>query len=305
MAKVILVFVLTFLLITLECVHCSLNVHCRTVERGSVSCQSVVADASSELKQQLTSTQPNYKLHVHAADPLKVVNLEFDESGDVIEEIPVEISVTFPNLYAVTIANTYVNQLKSNDFAQALNLRELDLHGNRIKIIRSGVFSAVQSLDTGVNNRTLQQLNDLKLHANEIAEIDDFAFSGLIKLQTLDLLNNKLSVIRRQTFAGLPSLATLHLSMNQIAIIEDDALALPNLKVLSLDDNKLKRLSDNIFTHLHKIESIGLAENELQHIGRAFDELTAVVVISLKRNQINDINLNQFARLTNFRSISM
>ncbi|XP_070540026.1 adhesion G protein-coupled receptor A3-like [Ptychodera flava] len=86
---------------------------------------------------------------------------------------------------------------------------QLDLSGNVISILRSGVFSGLSSLER------------LNLGNNRISIIEPGAFEGLSSLQRLDLSGNRLGKINSSMFIGLQNLEKLNLSNNQIASITE------------------------------------------------------------------------------------
>lgn len=176
---------------------------------------------------------------------------------------------------------TYLQELNSNDFINAMNLYEFDLSHNKLKVIKNTVFSAKERKadlmpdSTDIANITVDRvhplhiLSSLNLDQNEISEIEDYSLYGLNGVYDLRLKENRLTAINRNTLAGLPQLVFLDLAQNKIETIEDGALNFPALQILYLQKNKLRTLSDAVFERLPMLEMIKLERNRLEHIGRS------------------------------------
>lgn len=219
--------------------------------------------------------------------------------------IPSNIFKAFPNTGRFTMFPN-VTDLYSEDFIGAINLIELRLEKNKIKVIRADVFTTGKSVvENGETVFPLHKLIELHLQQNEISTIEDNSFYDLINLKIIDLSQNQLKVINRLTLAGLPALEELNLRKNQIESIADGALNFPHLDTLNLSRNKLKRLSDDIFQQLPVVGWIYLSNNELEHIGQSLYKLPEVKRIRLNHNCIEDLDLAAFAKMSKLNVLSV
>ena len=153
---------------------------------------------------------------------------------------------------------------------------EVYLQGNRITELKTGTFL------------NLTQCTKLDIHNNSITTIEDDAYTGMKRLQTLYLYRNKLTFLQKNMFNGLNSLTHLNIEINLIETIPDGCfsdlinldglymsrnklsevsgnmwLGLSNLKRLYLYYNKIATLKDGDLNHLHKLEVLLLHGNPL------------------------------------------
>ncbi|XP_029902357.1 leucine-rich repeat-containing G-protein coupled receptor 5-like, partial [Myripristis murdjan] len=118
------------------------------------------------------------------------------------------------SLESLTITGARITSLPSSVCEQLPNLQLLDLSYNQIQTLPS--FSECESIQK------------IDLHHNEIEELAENTFHGLMSLRSLDLSWNRLSSVQTNCFSALPALVKLDLSSNQLA-----ALPLINLQSLT------------------------------------------------------------------------
>ncbi|XP_054900269.1 toll-like receptor 5 [Poeciliopsis prolifica] len=134
----------------------------------------------------------------------------------------------------------------------------LDLSGNRIFALKTGVFRALKDavmIDISQNKINFIEINafiglqrnllKLNLSSNLLGEIRSNTFNSLTQLLILDLSNNHIGVLGDQAFSGLPQLHHLYLTGNSLRQLASPA-PLPNLEYLLLKDNKLNSISSII-----------------------------------------------------------
>ncbi|XP_062515494.1 peroxidasin homolog [Corticium candelabrum] len=103
----------------------------------------------------------------------------------------------------------------------------------------------------------------LSLGDNQIASLDENAFSTLISLQQLFLDSNSITSVSENAFAGLGNVTDLRLNENKLKTLARDVFQpLTSLKTLHLQDNVLTTLPDNIFANLD-LTTIKLENNRL------------------------------------------
>ena len=124
-------------------------------------------------------------------------------------------------------------------------------------------FSKLTHVPTDIpSNATKIYLNN-----NEIFQIEPGAFAFHTQCVKLRLDFNELTEVRNDMWTGLVALEYLSLEHNDIGYIAPSAFAdLPNLKGLYLHNNKLTTLPENIFTikQMPQLEILTLHENSLK-----------------------------------------
>ncbi len=145
----------------------------------------------------------------------------------------------------LSLRNTSLSSLQSDDFAGLVGLERLDLRDNHLTALPSDVFSGLIALET------------LNLRNGGLGSLPTGVFSGLGDLQTLNLRDNNLSVLPSGVFSGLSSLTTLNLRNNNLGSLPAGVFAgLTGLTTLNLNDNvnggvplpvTLERVSDGEF----------------------------------------------------------
>lgn len=95
----------------------------------------------------------------------------------------------------------HLNTIPSSQ-AWAKDPKHLLLARNRIKVLRSGVFTGYEGLIS------------LDLQQNEISLVEEGAFQGLSRLTTLLLQNNRLSTLSEETIIPMPNLQYMRLYDN-------------------------------------------------------------------------------------------
>ena len=104
----------------------------------------------------------------------------------------------------------------------------------------------------------------LSLHEYDIGTLESNSFSELqIPIWKLQILNSNLHTIKRNAFTGLNKIEGLDLVRNNIQNIEGDAFAgLPHLSTINLQTNKIKELQPQMFEGL-KLTHLNLDHNLL------------------------------------------
>ncbi|SPR01251.1 unnamed protein product (mitochondrion) [Plasmodiophora brassicae] len=165
--------------------------------------------------------------------------------------------------------------------------KQLDLSGNQyIQSIARRSFSGMPQLT---------HLSML-LGQNTIRMIEDHAFHGLQKLQSLELTGTEVSSINANTFAGLPSLQYLQLYSNRITTLKRGAFRdMTSLTMLILDGNQIESFDKNVFRGLSRLETLSVKENQIAAIGPGmFAGLISLIMLDLTDNQIESIDADAF-----------
>ncbi|XP_071478267.1 G-protein coupled receptor GRL101-like [Diadema antillarum] len=142
---------------------------------------------------------------------------------------------------------------------------------------------------------------------NTITDLENFAFSNMTSLRTLDLSHNQIGNIHRNSFAGLGQLINLHLGFNSIKVIERSTFQdLSNLKWLDLDSNQLTTLTSGTFEELTSLTDLILRRNRISHIEvGAMRGLGRVTGISLTNNSIQELRKGMLDGLSSVSWMSL
>lgn len=139
---------------------------------------------------------------------------------------------------------------------------------------------------------------ELNLANNQIHNINNRAFEGLLQLLTLNLTKNNISYIPNGAFQGLVSLRTLDLSYNKLERLDnkthgllDDCLSLERL---NLSHNKISFITRKMLPNdpwiPYKLKEVDLSYNTMPVV--TF-ELTIggkkLQYLNLSHNNINEI----------------
>lgn len=145
--------------------------------------------------------------------------------------IPDNFLASFPNLEILDVSNTSLDSL-SNSSLNGGKLRKLLASSNNLEVIKALTF---------INSKTLVEL-DLS-NNRPIEEIENFAFYGLSKLETLNLNDNAIDKVDHYTFHNLTS-----------------------LKFLTVANNKIYKLGPSLFHTNKKLQNISFNGNQIREI---------------------------------------
>ncbi|XP_014883843.1 toll-like receptor 5 isoform X1 [Poecilia latipinna] len=161
----------------------------------------------------------------------------------------------------------------------------LDLSGNRIFALKTGVFRALKDvgmIDISRNKINVIETNafiglernllQLNLSSNLLGEIRSDTFSNLTELLILDLSNNHIGVLGDKAFSGLSQLHHLYLTGNALRQLASPA-PLPNLEFLLLKDNKLNSIR-SIISLWNSSKYLDISENRLTNLEGLYVVLT-------------------------------
>ena len=103
---------------------------------------------------------------------------------------------------SLVLANMGIDALQSRDFDYLPGMRNLDINGNRLQTLPSGLVSGLDDLVT------------LRLDGNSLTELSSGALAGLYRLRQLRLDGNRLQALPDGLFHRVPSLTELQLHDN-------------------------------------------------------------------------------------------
>ena len=175
------------------------------------------------------------------------------------------------NVGVVRILNSNTPFVIPQIFSTFANLHELEVYSSQLRTLRIPPTANLDVLEIRYNNITRINRGDinhqtnlvtLTLFANEIEEIDEFAFDGLLYVSTIGLINNRISHIQTRTF-----------------------FTNMNARVIDLEGNRLTSIGIYTFTNTRQLRTLYLERNQISEIHPEFTQ-------DLSRNNLTTINLS-------------
>lgn len=190
--------------------------------------------------------------HASGRNNSQVIFLEIATSS--IALIVNQLFITFPNARVMYILNSGLNDIRSNDFIGATNMRNIDIQGNNVTTISASAF------------RNLPNLEILTLRDNNIMRLAGNAFEGLGRLMFLSLDFNPISTLQTDIFDPLTS-----------------------LEYLFLETVGLDRVSGRLFENNRAMKILDLPNNNITAIESTFiDNLRNLTILNLLGNRCTD-----------------
>ncbi|KAK5967422.1 hypothetical protein GCK32_006229 [Trichostrongylus colubriformis] len=200
-----------------------------------------------------------------------------------------------PRLHGLYLRNNHLKGVNRSMLQGLTSLRELDLSGNRISSLVTGVFDLTP------------ELRELTINDNDITIIEEGTFAKLTSLKKLSLSGNQISIITKNMFKGLDSLEVLDLQNNQITSIDWSAFAnLKQLRTLDLGTNHFTNVELRGLENLQKLFLNNNSINSLKKV--SLRDLPSLILLSLDRNSISEIadgDLSGLARSTRLESLTI
>ncbi|MGB1251762.1 MAG: leucine-rich repeat domain-containing protein, partial [Candidatus Promineifilaceae bacterium] len=150
---------------------------------------------------------------------------------------------------------------------------------NQIQRIRLRANNLQGAISSDFTN--LSSLTALDLSKNQLTTVPDF--SGFSSLTELFLYTNQLTTV--PDFSNLPSLTLLHLFDNQLTLVPDFS-DLPSLTLLNLGTNQLTTVLD--FSNFPSLTELNLSENQLTTVPN-FSGLSSLTILYLHRNELTTV----------------
>ncbi|KAG5668400.1 hypothetical protein PVAND_016340 [Polypedilum vanderplanki] len=224
-----------------------------------------------------------------------ILNSCIEGCEDNIKNLPISLSVIFPNLIAYSVQHFSVKHLKRHNFENLIKLLYLSLFDNLIEIIDENAFN------------DLVELKYLELNTNKIQFLDSQIFKNNLNLLFLSLSNNQIKNLNSLHFNNLVKLSYLYLSENNLNELDPNVLKnLVNLDYLSLFRNQFNLLKENIFKNLAKLNIIDLGENQLTTLNEnIFNFNNKLEIIYLDNNRISSLNSSIFENKPNLYCVNL
>lgn len=220
-----------------------------------------------------------------------------DVSSNRIVSLPVgmfrDVADTVKQIY---LQNNSIGALSPGLFVNLYQLTSLDLSYNQLSSawIDANAFTGLIRLVT------------LNLSNNRITRLDPTIFHDLYTLQILNLAGNLVDAIPNDAFIPLRNLDTLVLSNNRIAELGPFALnGLYALTLLSLDGNRLTDVHRDCFRNCTALQDLNLSGNGLTSVPSALREMRLLKTVDLGENKIDSVDPDTFYGVSNLYGLRM
>jgi Leucine-rich repeat (LRR) protein len=199
-----------------------------------------------------------------------------------------------PSVKILRLADNQISEINSESFKDLNQLFVLEIHFNKIQIIKNDTFSGLSAMEY------------LIMFRNLIHTIEDNSFAAMKKIKFLYLFSNKLEKIHNKMFRNLFSLAELLLFENDMIEIESESfIDLVKLEKLHLFSNKLRYLNNLTFVGLYSLRELWLQKNELKQIGPIFSNLVNLNYIVFDNNKLESVDQDCFRSNENLIKIEV
>lgn len=245
--------------------------------------------------------------------------------GLYFEEFPDEYLKPLKALVWLALDNNNFRSIAKSALYPFRNLQYLNLEGNRISKLPSGVFHPLVHRD----------LKDIRLSYNHLISVEPHTFSNLPELQSIVLSGNQIKVIKPNSFRTLPSKLSVILSDNKIHTISPRAFNdISTLVRLDLQSNDLQEFSLSAFQNVTdpqmpmslnlsrnhlvtlriadtrrpvSVHTIDLSRNNLFFVPKDFLEAISqnLLKINLGYNNLNRLDESAFGELSQLQTLSL
>ncbi|XP_048874033.1 biglycan a [Brienomyrus brachyistius] len=224
------------------------------------------------------------------------------------------------------LQNNLIVGLGEHDFEGLSNLETLVLENNQISMVHPQAFHPLKKMKklyishnllTAIPKNLPTSLVELRVNDNRIKRVPHGAFSGLDKMNSIEMGRNPIqnSGFTHGAFYGLTlnylriseakltavpkdlpdSLHELHLDYNQIKAIElYDLSRYTSLIRLGLGNNKILTIDHGSLAYLYNLRELHLDNNRLSQVPTGLPYMTQLQVVHLHGNNISEIGLNAF-----------
>lgn len=224
------------------------------------------------------------------------------------------------------LQNNRISELKEHDFKGLTNLYGLSLGNNRISKVHRRAFSPLKNMQklyfsrnhlTTIPSNLPPSLVELRIHDNHIKRVPAGAFSGLSRMNCIEMGSNpiqnsdfepgafkglKLNYLRisEAKLTGVPkdlpdTLQELHLDNNQIQAVElEDLKRYKELNRLGLAHNHIRNIEDGSLAFLPKLLELHLENNRLSRIPQGLQNMKYLQMVYLHANNISNVGVNDF-----------
>lgn len=232
-----------------------------------------------------------------------------------------------PSMEYLDLSNSDFISVTDESFSVMRNLNRIALHHNK-KLYKVPKFntSSLQRLDLYNNDQIeeldnrvfsgLSNLSNLLLHGCSIRTVKRYAFSGLQRLQKLDLSRNAIASngIPAKALSAMQNLVSLDLSFNKVTTISTEYTlfrGLKKLQWLDFSQNDCGNISTRIFQPLVNLQTLNLAGNRLGRVietdfeGQLFLGLSELRSLRLDDNELRVLQDTLFSSLASLQMLNL
>ena len=208
--------------------------------------------------------------------------------------------------------------LQDNEFVhfqgksfQFKSITYLDISGNRIDYLRTGLFSRcakLRVLNVGYNKirelplgifDSLRRVGRLSLKYNNLSMLHNTLFLHMQSLQLLDLDGNTLVTLPLNIFTLNIKLRHLTLSWNKRLVIFPKTIqTLNRLQTLELEGANLRNISNGFFYSFVSLQTLLMSNNHIMYLDKStFNVTTKLLFLDLCCNDIRSLPISIFTPL--------
>ncbi|WP_419948060.1 leucine-rich repeat domain-containing protein [Candidatus Palauibacter sp.] len=239
-------------------------------------------------------------------------------AGNHLRTLPPDLFLSLHSLESLLLDGNGLESLTPGILAGLPNLEVLDLSQNQLTAIPPDVadLTGLTILELGFNPLTnvppdlfsgLTRLERLQLTDVGLEEPPPDIFRGMTRLRSLSLAQNRLSRLPAGIFDDLPNLESLWLSVNRLTELPLGVFRNQRrLTHLYLGKNELRRLEPDVFAGSPELRALILEHNELVELPVGiFEGLSSLEFLWLGWNRLGELPADVFKTLTSLRSLHL
>ena len=222
---------------------------------------------------------------------LKILDLSCNRiKSNSVEKMKPRADDQLPRLFSKSMRSLNLSKnlltLLTEDigFEGFINLSELDLSGNKIKIPKEE--------NSQVKFKKLSRLSALNLSSNLIVNLYDFTLRNLTNLQSVNLADNQMNYVHARAFSSArQSLTRVDLSQNNLVSVPSGIFeGMQNIRMVDYSRNKLERFNKpHEFKALERLEVLDLSSNNFKIFYReSFENMRDEARINLTGNKYRE-----------------
>ena len=210
-----------------------------------------------------------------------------------------------------------LQQLSSGTF-NGLMVSDLRLGGNKFSTFTSEMLQPIKERLTVFmldNNKIPLEINidtftdtNLQMLTLRNSQLTDHGFLKNVAAQNLDISGNTLRSLDFSPYTGLARVQQLNLGNVGIEFLDEETLSpFQGLTTLDLSENKISILSSNVWQNVRNLEQLDLTANPIVRLSNSFGRyLTSLNTLVLRGCSLSElINPNPFMPMVNLRSLDV
>ena len=219
--------------------------------------------------------------------------------GNNLSALPEGVFDELPRLQRLYLSRNALQELPEDVFEHNPHLTRFALDNNNFANLPEDLFEHQANAQS--------RLLSLYMGYNDLTEVPDDLFDGLVKLELLELMNNNLDALPEDLFDGLTNLEILFLQRNSLTAVPEDTFeGLSELRKLDLQINDIESLPEDLFDGLGKMETLYLGGNEFTTLhSDVFDGLSNLESLNLLHSKVSDLPDGIFDDLDSLKRLDL